>query len=58
MRDDANGVVIDLKGVHLLAQHLRRHVAWRPTRIQALLRLLRPCYSEIGEPKIAKLIEH
>lgn len=58
MRDNAYGVIINLKGVHLLAQHLRRHVTWRPTRIQALLRLLRPCYSKIGEPKIAELIEH
>jgi hypothetical protein len=58
MRNDANSVVIDLKGVHLLAQHLRRHIPRRSTRIQALLRLLRPRYSKIRQSKIPKLIKH
>lgn len=58
MRDNADGVVIDFKGVHLLAQHLRRHVARRATRVQALFGLFRPRYSEVSEPQVAKFIKH
>lgn len=58
MRNDAYCVVIDLKGVHLLAQHLRCHVARSATRIQALFRLLRPCYSKISQSKIPEFIKH
>jgi hypothetical protein len=53
MRNYANGVVVHLVGVHLLAKHLRRHVSRSATGVECLLGVLGTGYSEISQSEVA-----
>ena len=58
MGDDADGVEVDLEGVHLLAEDLGRHVAGGAACVETLLGVLGPRDPEVREAQVAQLVEH